>query len=675
MKRLSETSFVKDQIEDYGQKNVLLNSQSNEKINCSNRIFKLLIESKDYGNVKNRVHSSLPNPLLSKDSKRAHVESHVLPINVHVNPNFKVKTLKSVQHPTVHINPNIYAKPLIHINPKVMHNIASSNQNLPNIVNTNNVNTTNASTAKASISNNNNSLDIKKTSIYVNPTLLKKLSSSKEKLTESKELISKDSISKELITTERPVCSRLKPMKNTDNQKISTKKTNNLSNFVILSRRKLVRVARSPKIVSKISPKSKYKFSKSPELIGKKIDKTILQMKMKSLANNALQSTSKSNSSKLCINKVNNNSKVTKYKIDRTILKVKKNDLSKKKKIEGEKDTEKKLVTIGGIVYKASKNKLIRKNSSLKRKRSFNGKNDKLIYDKKQRISKETVNRTLGANISSKAQFTFNTSKATYKNSISNKAKQRSIRILRNKMHKNNQPCLIFQRFGSCPNHEKGKCLKRHDKKQVSLCKKFLQGKCFLDKCSLSHDVGPEKMPTCKYFLDGCCTRDDCPYLHVKVSSNTKICIDFLQGYCAKGTKCQRRHEYLCPEFNKSGNCSKGESCPYPHKSHLFDSEKSVKYSSKMHVVQKTTLITKNDSEMSNTESRLRYYEINDDLIEHFEKKKRTPITDCTKQIQSNEMNKSLVEDSECILDQTTCRSNKKKKRVSTGSYIPINLS
>jgi len=65
----------------------------------------------------------------------------------------------------------------------------------------------------------------------------------------------------------------------------------------------------------------------------------------------------------------------------------------------------------------------------------------------------------------------------------------------------------------------------------------FLQGKCFLNKCSLSHDVGPEKMPTCKYFLEGCCTRDACPYLHVKVSSNTSICIDFLQGYCAKGNK------------------------------------------------------------------------------------------------------------------------------------------
>ncbi|CAL1684902.1 unnamed protein product [Lasius platythorax] len=654
-KRLNEIHCLKDQIEEHGQ-NILLNSQSNQNINCSNRMVKF-VKSKVYPDeIKNTVHISLPNSQLSKDLiKRTHVKSQLPLTNVHVNPNFKT------QNPTVHINPNIYAKTLIHINPKVMHNIASSNQNLPN-----NVSTINASTTKASISNNNKPANIKR-AIYVNPTLMKKLSSSKEKSAETKESVSKESVSKESVTTERPVCSRLKPMKNTDNQKISSKRTSN-SSIVLLSHRKLVRVTRATKIMSRTSLVSQCKLLKSPELIGKKVDKTILQTKIKSLANNALHSTSKSNLSKLRINKSNNNSKVTKYKIDRTILKVKKTGLSEKRKIEG---TEK-LVTIGGIVYKASKNRLIRKNS-LKRKRSLNGKNDKLIYDKKQQISKETINCTLGTNTSSKAQFTFYTSsKATYKNSISNKAKQRSIRILQNKMHKNNQPCLIFQRFGSCPNHEKGKCPKRHDKKQVSLCKNFLQGKCFLDKCSLSHDVGPEKMPTCKYFLDGCCTRDDCPYLHVKVSSNTSICIDFLQGYCAKGTKCQRRHEYICPEFNKSGNCSKGECCPYPHKSHLFDSEKNAKYSSKMRDVQKTTLTAKNDSEMSNMESRLRYYEINNSVTEQLEKKKRTPITDRTKQIQINEMKKSLVKESEYISDKTACRSNNKKKRVSTGSYIPI---
>lgn len=66
---------------------------------------------------------------------------------------------------------------------------------------------------------------------------------------------------------------------------------------------------------------------------------------------------------------------------------------------------------------------------------------------------------------------------------------------------------------------------------------RFLQGNCLLDKCPLSHDIGPEKMPTCKYFLEGCCTRDACPYRHIKVSSSTPICIDFLQGYCVKGSE------------------------------------------------------------------------------------------------------------------------------------------
>lgn len=40
-------------------------------------------------------------------------------------------------------------------------------------------------------------------------------------------------------------------------------------------------------------------------------------------------------------------------------------------------------------------------------------------------------------------------------------------------MQKNNQPCLIFQKFGYCSGHQKGACVKRHDKKQISLCKKW----------------------------------------------------------------------------------------------------------------------------------------------------------------------------------------------------------
>lgn len=265
--------------------------------------------------MKNKVHNSFPNPeTLSKESvKSVCAKSQLLPTNVHVNPNFKP------QNPTVHINPNIYAKPLIHINPKIMHNIANSNQNLQN-----NVSTTNTSTTKISMDNNKPG-NIKR-AIYVNPTLLKKLSSSKEKLAESKELNSKES-----ITTERPVCSRLKPIRNVNNQKISPRRVNN-SSIVLLSRRKLIRVTRSPKIMSKSFVVSQYKLPKSTEL-RKKIDKTLLQTKIKLLTNNALQSTNKSNLSKLYINKSNNNSKVTKYKIDRTVLKVKKTSLSEKRKV------------------------------------------------------------------------------------------------------------------------------------------------------------------------------------------------------------------------------------------------------------------------------------------------------------------------------------------------------
>lgn len=54
----------------------------------------------------------------------------------------------------------------------------------------------------------------------------------------------------------------------------------------------------------------------------------------------------------------------------------------------------------------------------------------------------------------------------------SNRAKQKSIQILRHKMSKNNQPCLLFQRFGFCAKFNEGTCPKVHDKKQVALCKK-----------------------------------------------------------------------------------------------------------------------------------------------------------------------------------------------------------
>lgn len=74
---------------------------------------------------------------------------------------------------------------------------------------------------------------------------------------------------------------------------------------------------------------------------------------------------------------------------------------------------------------------------------------------------------------------------------------------------------------------------------------RFLQGCCAVTGCTLSHDVGPEKMPTCKYFLEGCCVRDSCPYLHVKVNEKAAICKNFLRGYCPDGQKVSKTISYL----------------------------------------------------------------------------------------------------------------------------------
>lgn len=144
-------------------------------------------------------------------------------------------------------------------------------------------------------------------------------------------------------------------------------------------------------------------------------------------------------------------------------------------------------------------------------------------------------------------------------------AKQKSIALLTNRLRKNNQPCLMFNRFGRCAGKDKGTCNKLHDPKNISICKRFVQGCCENINCLLSHKVGPEKMPTCHHFLAGNCVRENCPYLHVKLSKKAPICLAFLQGYCADAANCQKRHEHICPEFEEKGLCSKGKYCPYPH--------------------------------------------------------------------------------------------------------------
>ncbi|KAL7306473.1 hypothetical protein TKK_0001172 [Trichogramma kaykai] len=272
------------------------------------------------------------------------------------------------------------------------------------------------------------------------------------------------------------------------------------------------------------------------------------------------------------------------------------------------------LVSIDGVMYKKSRNKLVRSNSSVgtpKRKRSLTGqyyiaKNGKKLLKLDSNVKKMKAS-PVKLNVSS----SFISPNKISKNYASNKVKQRSLLILRNKMRKNNQPCLFFQRFGYCKKQVTGSCTKVHNKKQVAVCQNFLQGKCLKSDCLLSHDVGPEKMPTCRFFLEGCCNRDSCPYSHVKQSSKSAICVNFLQGFCSLGNECQKRHEFLCPEFDKSGSCTKGK-CPYPHKSKVSGSKKVARKKCK-------TPIKTNNVNALESESKKRYYE---EASEDLEEKK-----------------------------------------------------
>ncbi|KAK5642581.1 hypothetical protein RI129_008748 [Pyrocoelia pectoralis] len=143
-------------------------------------------------------------------------------------------------------------------------------------------------------------------------------------------------------------------------------------------------------------------------------------------------------------------------------------------------------------------------------------------------------------------------------------AKQRSINTLTNKLRKSNIPCPLYHKFGKCKGLDSGKCIRLHNPDQISLCPRFLQGACTDTKCLLSHKVSAEKMPTCKFFLEGLCSKDDCPYLHVKINSKAEICKDFLEGFCRRAAECEKRHEYLCPNYERLGQCSKSN-CHYPH--------------------------------------------------------------------------------------------------------------
>nr|CAD7195530.1 unnamed protein product [Timema douglasi] len=292
------------------------------------------------------------------------------------------------------------------------------------------------------------------------------------------------------------------------------------------------------------------------------------------------------------------------------------------------------LVQIGGMLYKCTRNKLTRTPASKisetadagaveKRGHVLYVRGDKFIMDfagkTMRRITEDGGSRENmpvkrgartridigGVTFLQKSPNVLIRTETHKARSILSQAKQKSIAILTQKMRKSNELCMFYQRFGKCSKKEKGLCPKVHDPKRIAVCRKFLLGKCELVACPLSHEVVPEKMPTCRYFLEAVCVRDNCPYLHVKHNPKTDICLGFLQGYCSQGEKCQKRHENMCPEFDKYGKCSRGKFCSYPHKLNTKQPSKGPARSSK-------TPIRKTRRAAEPKPERRRYYQDND---------------------------------------------------------------
>ncbi|TVU08250.1 hypothetical protein EJB05_41647 [Eragrostis curvula] len=149
-----------------------------------------------------------------------------------------------------------------------------------------------------------------------------------------------------------------------------------------------------------------------------------------------------------------------------------------------------------------------------------------------------------------------------------------SLHTVRSRLAKKQQYCQFFTRFGECKKSG-GKCPYIHDRAKVAICTKFLKGLCSNTSCKLTHKVLPERMPDCSYFLRGLCSNTACPYRHVKVNSNAPVCEDFLKGYCADGDECRKKHSYVCPVFEATGECPQQSRCKLHHPKKKIKSKRS----------------------------------------------------------------------------------------------------
>ncbi|KAL3504290.1 hypothetical protein ACH5RR_034131 [Cinchona calisaya] len=147
---------------------------------------------------------------------------------------------------------------------------------------------------------------------------------------------------------------------------------------------------------------------------------------------------------------------------------------------------------------------------------------------------------------------------------LANEKVRWSLHTARLRLARKKKYCQFFTRFGKCNKDDK-KCPYIHDPSKIAVCTKFLNGSCSNSDCTLTHKVIPERMQDCSYFLQGLCSNESCPYRHVNVNPNSPICEGFLRGYCADGNECPKKHTYVCPVFEATGDCPKGPKCKLHH--------------------------------------------------------------------------------------------------------------
>ncbi|CAH9128458.1 unnamed protein product [Cuscuta epithymum] len=147
---------------------------------------------------------------------------------------------------------------------------------------------------------------------------------------------------------------------------------------------------------------------------------------------------------------------------------------------------------------------------------------------------------------------------------LANQKVRWSLHTARLRLAKKSTYCQFFTRFGKC-NKDNRKCPYIHDPSKIAVCTKFLSGSCSNPDCKLTHKVIPERMQDCSYFQQGLCSNENCPYRHVNVNPNSSVCEGFLRGYCSDGDECQRKHSYVCPSFEATGDCPQGSKCKLHH--------------------------------------------------------------------------------------------------------------